>query len=109
MLPNGRVVNDSTDQLASLTARWVFPEPRFEAYVEWARTDFNERFRDFLVEREHSRAFTLGFQKVLPSGTGRLRLAGEHTTLGTSATFQVRGPVTYYVHGIAIQGYTHRG
>lgn len=110
VLPDGTFLQDQTDQLVSLVARWVLPESGFDVYVEWARGDFSGNLRDFLIEPDHSRAFTLGFQKSLAAGSDRYRLTGEATTLGSSGVSQVRfGPTTYYVHGLAPQGYTHRG
>jgi len=106
------VANDLTDQLLSLVARWVMPESGFEAYVEWARGDFSADLRDLLLEPDYSRAYTLGFQKLLPSGDGTLRLRGEFTTLGSSSVDFVRlrgGIPSLYVHSLVIQGYTHRG
>lgn len=108
-LPDGTIFQDSTDQLGSLFARWVFPESGFEAYLEWARNDFSGNPRDLLLEPDHSQAYTFGFQKVTVSGSGRVRLRGEWTHLGRSPSFQVRATPTYYVHGIAKGGYTHRG
>ena len=101
--------NDARDQMLSLSARWAFPDAGFEAYVEWARNDHNVDLRDFLVQPDHSRGYTLGFQQVLRSGDGRVRLRAESTTLGRPATFQTRVTPTFYLHHIARQGYTHKG
>ena len=105
----GSVVNDSTDQTISLVVRWVLPRSGFEAYVEWARGDFSGNLRDFVIEPDHSRTYTFGFAKALPSGDGVLRLRGESTTLGRSSTFLIRGSPSYYTHSIVTAGYTHRG
>lgn len=101
--------NDEADQMLALSARWRFPEVGFEVYGEWARNDHNRNWRDFLLEPDHSQAFLIGFQKVVPSGPGTIRLRGEWTHLGRSATFQVRATPTFYFHHIARQGYTHEG
>jgi len=107
--PADPVGNDLRDQLLSLTARWTFPGAGFEAYVEWARNDHSVNPRDFALQPDHSRAYTLGFQQLLPSGGGQVRLRGEHTTLGRPATIETRATPTYYLHHIVRQGYTHRG
>lgn len=101
--------NDRRDQLLAFNARWTLPVAGFEAYVEWARNDHNWDLRNFLIEPDHSRAYTIGFQQLLPGPGGRVRLRGEWTTLGRPATVLVRATPTYYVHHIARQGYTHRG
>lgn len=101
---------DDRDQLLSLFARWIFPESGFETYIEWARNDHSANLRDFILEPEHSRAYTVGFQKVTSlSGDRLIALRGEMTQLESSATFQLRPRPTYYEHFLVTQGYTHKG
>lgn len=107
--PGGPVINNLNDQLASLTARWLLPESGAEFYAEFARNDFAGGITDLVLEPDHARAFTLGFQKTLPVSTGALVLKGEHTTLGQPATKNLRQGAPFYVHGIVTEGYTHRG
>jgi hypothetical protein len=109
VLPDGGQVNDSTDQLLSLHARWLFPQVGFEAYVEYARNDFSGSLRDFLLEPDHSAGYTLGLHKTLPSGKHFYRLRAEATHLGRLLPVEVRASPTYYVHSLVHQGYTHRG
>jgi len=101
--------SDDRDQLLSLVARWVLPASGFETYVEWARNDHARNLRDFILEPDHSQAYTLGFAQLLGSRAAPLRLRGEWTHLGRSPTFQVRAEPTYYVHHIVRQGYTQKG
>ncbi|MSR05542.1 MAG: hypothetical protein EXR93_00510 [Gemmatimonadetes bacterium] len=108
-LANGQLGNDLWDQMIAVSARWVLPTSEFEAYVEWARNDFSGNPRDLILEPDHSRAFTAGFQKLLHSGRGTMRLAGELTTLGRSLTFLERSSLPYYMHYFTPQGYTDRG
>lgn len=108
-LPGGGVGNDPTDQLLSVVARWVLPDAGIDVYLEWARNDFSGNLRDFLLEPDHSRGFTVGFQKTLASHNGVFRLRSEFTTLGLSATAQIRANPTFYVHSVVHQGYTQRG
>ena len=101
---------DVHDQLVSLFARWALPESGFEAYIEWARNDHSWDLADLIQEPEHSRGYTLGFQKVTAESTDRLIvLSGEFTTLEASPTFQLRGRPTFYEHSVVTQGYTHEG
>lgn len=104
------VGNDDRDQLLSLFARWAFPESGFEAYVEWARNDHSADLQDFLLEPEHSQAYTLGFQHVTSFSARRgWVLRGELTHLEAPPTFQLRPRGVYYTHFAVQQGYTHRG
>lgn len=101
---------DEADQMASLFARWVFPESGAEVYVEWARTDHALDFEDFLQEPEHSQGYTLGLQKVTSRSEDRVFvLTGELTHLESSATFQLRPRPTYYEHSVVTQGHTNKG
>lgn len=104
--PGGQ--NDDFDQIASVSARWTFPEVGFESYFEFARNDFGGAI--FGLQPEHSRAFTLGFTKLFDLiNNHTLSVTGEHTTLGQSRSVLVRPTPTYYVHSVVVQGYTHHG
>ncbi len=108
--PQNPTGDDEHDQLLSLFGRWVLPESGFEVYWEWARNDHSWELRDFLLEPEHSQAYTLGLQRASElSGDRILALRAELTHLEADPTFQVRGRGTYYAHGIVTQGYTQKG
>ncbi|MEJ2678571.1 MAG: hypothetical protein P8174_05770, partial [Gemmatimonadota bacterium] len=69
---------------------------------------------DLAMEPDHSRAFTVGFQKVytdLPGPGRRLRIAGEVTNLNSSPTWESGrgGAINFYTHGQIHQGYTQDG
>lgn len=100
---------DIDDQLLSLIVRWRAPDAGFEAYAEWARNDHSGDLRDFILEPDHSRAYTLGFQKAFGDSAVWWRLRGEWTQLERSRTLSVRASPPYYAHHIVTQGYTHRG
>jgi hypothetical protein len=104
-----RAGDDYRDQLLSIVARWTLPRAGFQAYVEWARNDHSWDLHDFLLEPDHSRAYTIGFQQVFGNTRTRWRLRGESTTLGRDATTLVRGNPVYYEHFRVIQGYTNDG
>ncbi len=102
--------DDRRDQLVSLFMRWVSDRNGFEAYFEWARNDHAWDLRDVFLEPEHSQAYTLGFQKVIPLSADRLlALGGEVTHLERAATFQGRAEPTYYTDWAVPPGYTQRG
>lgn len=105
----GILVNDQNDQIASVSARWVLPRSGAEFYVEYARNDFAGGITDLVLQPDHSRGITAGFQKTLDVATGALVLRGEATTLGQTTTRQLREGSPFYVHGIVTEGYTHRG
>ena len=106
--PEEGLANDEFDQLASATARWTFPEVGFEPYIELAYNDFG--FSVLGPEPEHSRAIMLGFTKIFDiSPSQKIAMTMEHTTLGFTRTSLVRPTLSYYMHSITRQGYTHQG
>ena len=108
-LRNGNVVNDVYDQMTSANFKWTFEEIGFEAYFELARNDFSN-IRSILTEPEHSRAYTIGFAKMIDIGKGRVfKGVYEHANLGGPRLNFVRGGPTYYTHHMARAGYTQRG
>jgi hypothetical protein len=108
--PENPTGDDAHDQILSLFARWVLAESRFEVYGEWARNDHSWEIRDFLLEPEHSQAYTVGLRQGFDAPGERFAtLTAELTHLEASPTFQVRGKGTYYAHHLTTQGYTQRG
>ena len=107
--PSNPQASDKRDQLLSLVARWTLPAAGFQAYVEWARNDHSWDVRDFVLQPDHSRAYTIGFQQLLRGRTARWRLRGEFTTLGRPSTLLARATPVYYEHDAARQGYTNNG
>jgi hypothetical protein len=102
--------DDEHDQIVSLFGRWVLEESGLEVYWEWARNDHSWSLRDFLMEPEHSQAYTLGLRKALDMSGNRIAImTAELTHLEADPTFQVRSKGTYYTHHLVTQGYTHRG
>jgi hypothetical protein len=128
--PNGEQAfspaNSGRDQILSVFLRWVFPGDRLEAYAEWGRAQQPVTLRDFLVEPNHTQAYTVGLQWLgpeiriggrypLPGGRtiglspGRVRVRTEFTSLEQSTTFRLRTTGTWYTSSPVLQGYTHRG
>lgn len=103
------IVNDIYDQMVSANFKWKFEQIGFETFLELAKNDYSN-IHTLALEPEHSRALSIGFNKLfdLESG-GQFKIAYEHTVLSRSALVQVRFSPTYYVHNLAPQGYTNRG
>ncbi|MEP5614131.1 MAG: capsule assembly Wzi family protein [Cyclobacteriaceae bacterium] len=104
--------NDAFDQMASISLEWNLRESGFRAYVEFAKNDFTSDgagLRPTAVEPEHSRGYTIGFEKILKNKKNtELVISYEHTNL--SIGHQPWRPTPpFYAHGINRQGYTHDG
>lgn len=99
----------AAEQMLALSARWVSPGDGAEVYVEWARRELPDGFRDLLLQPEHGQGYTLGGQMARPLGIGTLRLQAEHTYLEKSPSFRSRPAGSFYASARVPQGYTERG
>ena len=100
------------NQLLSVFARYVLPESHAEMYVEFGRDDHAWDLRDLFLEPFHSRAYLIGFRKVVPfknPNAGALEVAFEHTQLQNSSSGLYRSTGPWYLHSQIRQGYTHQG
>lgn len=100
------------DQYSSVFGRWVFPKGKAEIYAEYGRTDPPWDTRDLVVQLEHSRAYVIGFTKLVPlknTANDLLEFNLEFTQMERSRTTQVRRSPTWYGNDIVRHGYTHRG
>lgn len=99
------------DQLISIFARWVIPQAHAEAYVEYGRGDHPWDGRDLFVQLEHSRAYIIGFRKLveLPQPDEWLNVNIEVTQLEDSKTGLPRPAGSWYRHSGVRHGYTHMG
>lgn len=104
--------NDAFDQMASLTLEWNFREIGFRAYAEFAKNDFTSGgagLRPTAVEPEHSRGYTIGFEKKLTTQKEKeVTITYEHTNLSIGHTAWRPTP-PFFAHGVNRQGYTQDG
>jgi len=100
------------DQLTSAFARWLFTGSRAEVYFEYGLNDHSYNTRDFLISADHSRAYTLGINKLIPY-RGRLdeyiQIGAELTHMEQSPDRIIRDAGEWYTHYLVLNGYTHRG
>ena len=98
------------DQLASVSARWVFPSVQLEIYGESGWNDYFINVWDFFVSPDHSYASVLGFRKLFLRSPGRYyRLAVESTSMQMSTDRLLRNEGSWYRHWIVRSGYTQEG
>lgn len=111
-LVQGREDRMNRDVYASIFARWVMQKGGAEIYFEYGRTDPPWNQRDLIVELDHSRAFILGFRKLIPLGShrgDRLQVEVEATQLEKTRTQNVRNSPSWYTDYRVRHGYTHEG
>ena len=109
--PNVSSPGQSLDnQLASVFARWAFPQSGFEVYAEYGREDHNWDFRDFILEPDHRGGHVLGLTKILRSSPENFfAIRAEVMDLQVSQLIRGRSEGPFYRHGKQRQGHTERG
>lgn len=103
---------DAQNELVSAYVRWVFPESHAEIYGEYYREDAFRDARDVFLEPGHDRAYTLGFQKIIPSDWfdfDFFKVNFEINSLVPNRTDEVRPQTYYYTHGEIREGHTNGG
>ena len=98
------------DQITSVFGRLLIEKAQSEIYFEYGRNDHSVDIRDFNMEPDHSRAYIVGFQKLVDLApiSEKLLISAEIAQLSQSPVRFVREAGSWYVHSIS-QGYTHRG
>ncbi|MDB4877443.1 MAG: hypothetical protein JWM41_3889 [Gemmatimonadetes bacterium] len=101
---------DADNQLASVFARWAFPQSGLEVYGEYGREDHNIDSRDLWQEPDHDAGYTIGLQRGWHhSSSALLVVRGEVLNTRLSALGQGRLQAPWYVHGVLTQGHTELG
>lgn len=102
----------TSDQIVSVWARWLMPKEHSEVYFEFGRVDHNWHLNDFLMEPAHTRAYTIGFRKLVPllhSLHSYIDVQFELTQFSHNVPTLLRpysGMASWYTGG---HGYTNQG
>lgn len=103
----------ANDQRASVFIRWLWQKERAEFYWEYGREDHAYNLRDLLIQPDHTRAYIVGFKKLLPLYAHQnqyIQFNLEVTQLAQTGTNPERPTGSIYLHYAGIsQGYTHSG
>ena len=114
-LPFGRIARnpvtyvESDNQIASVFARWVFPETGFEIYGEYAEEDYPLNLRHALLEPDQDAGYMVGFQRVYTRTGTRAVIRGEVLNTRVNNLQLSRDQTRFYVHGPVPQGHTSIG
>ena len=95
-----------TNQAGGVFFRWIWKESNAEIYSEFHYNDSKHNLRDLLLDTDHSRAMTLGLQKVF---NDNLLVSWEWTQMEQNASRLVRNAGYWYEHGWVYDGYTNNG
>ncbi|MBW3655797.1 MAG: hypothetical protein KY444_06800, partial [Gemmatimonadetes bacterium] len=102
-------VSDVENQLASISARWVFPRTGFEVYGEFGREDHSWDLLDFVLEPDHSAFYVVGGSRAWRRGSSVLSARAEVASSQPSHLKSVRREARVYIHSRARQGHTNAG
>jgi hypothetical protein len=86
-------------QMASLAARFVFPNSNAEIYTEYGYGDNFKNLRDWNVDAPHSTAYLLGIRKLKKLNKGRwLDLGAEIIHMSEPVNYLLRSSGDWYIY-----------
>ena len=99
-----------TNQAAGVFFKWLWLDSKAELYVEFHHNDSKQNLRDLILDSDHSRAATVGIQKIFKFNNNNNILFGwEWTQMEQTASRLLRNSGSWYEHGWVYDGYTNRG
>ena len=98
-----------TDQAAGVFLRWLWKDSKAEIYVEYHHNDSKQNIRDLLLDSDHSRAVTVGIQKVFKIKEDDFLFSWEWTQMEQTASRLIRNAGSWYEHSWSFDGYTNEG
>ncbi|WP_245803699.1 capsule assembly Wzi family protein [Algoriphagus marinus] len=119
LFQNGNSVlydEQAQDQLLSIFFRFKSEKGKFEIYSELGKHDHNFNWREFILNPEHTRAYLIGFTKLisLPNSEAYLQFKGEIVQQSESVNRYIRYPVlgvlnTSWQTHYQVRGFTNYG
>ena len=98
-----------TNQAAGVFLRWLWIDSKAEVYAEYHHNDSKNNIRDLLLDSDHSRAATIGLQKIFKISNDNYLFSWEWTQLEQTASRLLRNAGSWYEHGYTMDGYTNVG
>ena len=98
-----------TDQAAGVFLRWFWKDSNAEIYVDYNHNDSKQNIRDLLLDSDHSRAVTVGLQKVFKINSDNYLFSWEWTQMEQTASRLLRNAGSWYEHTYIYDGYTNKG
>ena len=98
-----------TNQAAGLFLRWLWKDSKAEIYVDYNHNDSKQNIRDLLLDSDHSRAVTIGLQKIFKINNDDFLFSWEWTQMEQTASRLLRNAGSWYEHSWTYDGYTNEG
>ena len=98
-----------TNQAAGIFFKWLWKDSKAEIYAEFYHNDSKQNLRDLILDADHSRAATIGLQKLFNIGDSKYVFGWEWTQMEQNASRLVRNAGSWYEHAWVYDGYTNKG
>ena len=98
-----------TDQAAGVFFRWIWEDSKAEIYAEYHHNDSRFNLRDLFLDSDHSRAATIGLQKIFLLKNKKYLFSWEWTQMEQTAGRLLRNARSWYRHDYIYDGYTNKG
>ena len=98
-----------TNQAAGIFFKWLWKDSNAEIYAEFHHNDSKQNLRDLLLDSDHSRAATIGLQKIFQLNKRNLLFNWEWTQMEQTASRLLRDAGSWYEHSWVYDGYTNKG
>ena len=98
-----------TNQAAGVFLRWLWQDSKAEIYAEYHHNDSKQNIRDLLLDSDHSRAVTVGLQKIFNINSDDFLFSWEWTQMEQTGGQLLRSAGSWYVHSYVYDGYTNHG
>ena len=98
-----------TNQAAGVFLRWLWKDSKAEIYAEFHHNDSKQNLRDLLLDADHSRAATIGLQKIFNINNDDFLFNWEWTQMEQTGSRLIRNAGSWYEHSWVYDGYTNKG
>ena len=98
-----------TNEAAGGFFKWYWKESKAEIYAEFHYNDSKLNLRDLILDSDHSRAATIGLQKVFNINNNNFLFNWEWTQMEQTASRLIRNAGSWYEHYYVYDGYTNKG
>jgi hypothetical protein len=98
-----------TNQAAGVFLKWFWKDSKAEFYAEFHHNDSKQNLRDLLLDSDHSRAATIGLQKIFNINNDDYLFNWEWTQMEQTGSRLIRNAGSWYEHGWVYDGYTNKG
>ena len=89
--------------------KWLWKDSKAEVYAEFHHNDSKQNLRDLLTDSDHSRAVTIGIQKVFNINKSNFLFNWEWTQMEQTGSRIIRNAASWYEHAWVYDGYTNNG